>query len=221
METIESTTAEVNVTLNWNGPFDFSKDFASAKWYYMAFNGGYLIYDETAPYGFSTREDAIAAGEDAIWAFIGDPYNGVRVINKTAGNGKYLKVDTPVQMVEGTYPKYSLCGITENSTSETIGFSLDNDDYYLCYYVPKEGDPYLWYGTGKAWAATSKGRITVEPYIVTYNLKFGGSTIATKTVDKVTGYSENLFPSEWAEISAHIAMSLLKLAIAQPLSMSR
>ena len=150
--TIAANTSEVNIDITWSGPFTFSTSYADATWYYLKLKGEYLAYSTTAPYQFYTQEEAVATADKALWAFVGDPYNGVRIINYAAGNGMYLNMSTTVQMTEGTYPKYSLCEINKNS----YGFTLNNDNAY--YY---NNGTNLVYGNSD-WRTTEAAAFSVE-----------------------------------------------------------
>ena len=88
----------VPVTVTYSLPFTVSTDYASATWYYLH---GHATYSN---YYISTNGDATVwnttfARDDAHqWAFIGNPYEGIKVINKAAGDGKYLMATNPATM---------------------------------------------------------------------------------------------------------------------------
>ena len=151
--TIAANTTEVNINITWTGPFDISTSYAEATWYYLKLKGEYLAYSTTAPYQFYTQEDAVATADKALWAFVGDPYNGVRVMNYAAGDGTYLNMSSTVQMASGSYPQYSLCRIHKNSSG---GFALENDSYY--YY---NNGTNLVYGNSD-WRNTEAAAFSVE-----------------------------------------------------------
>ena len=129
--TVAAGTTAVNVTLNWDGPFTISSDFNTATWYYMTNNNiHYLYHSSEGVDGYKvliTDDNLSGAGINAMWAFVGNPYGGIRVINLGAGSGKYLNLNTKAEMVEATYPVYSLCEIIEG----TNYFKLKNGDFYL------------------------------------------------------------------------------------------
>ncbi len=150
--TIAANTTEVNIDIIWTGPFEISTSYADATWYYMKLKGEYLVYSTTAPYQFYIQEVAVAAADNALWAFVGDPYNGVRIINYAAGNGKYLNVGNTVQMSEGTYPRYSLCTIEKNA----YGFVLNNEGAYI-----HHDDQGLKWGNSD-WRSTLAAAITLD-----------------------------------------------------------
>ncbi len=141
--TITAETTEVTIPLNWNGPFDFSTDYAHAKWYYLGINRStadnpeYCVYSASTPYQLVSLEDAQSAGYNGIWAFVGNPYDGVRIVNHGSGEGYYLNLSNYPSMVNATYPTYSLLRIKAHTNG--AGFTLDNDDYYLCNYNTGDG----------------------------------------------------------------------------------
>jgi len=96
--TTTSTTTTVYVDLAWNGPFEISTDYNTAHWYTM---NGHASY---STYYISTNGDNIvwssgAGTTDAYkWAFLGDPFNGIKLINKDAGATKYLQNTDPATM---------------------------------------------------------------------------------------------------------------------------
>lgn len=121
--TIESETSTVNVTLNWNGPFEISSDYASAVWYYMNVYGKWAVNAESAvcPVYSDVQE-----GDAGLWAFIGNPYDGIECYNKEAGDSKKLNLDNPVTPV--TSAGYTVCEIIRKDDNT---FRLFNDGLYL------------------------------------------------------------------------------------------
>ena len=111
---------EFVANITFNMPFTASTDYATAQWYYVKMNRTkYAIYSESAPYALNTTQNLTANG---MWAFIGNPYTGIKVINKAAGDGKYLQATA-------TQPS-----MTTTPTSWTIGenggnFTLHVSDY--------------------------------------------------------------------------------------------
>lgn len=93
VSTIEESTTAVTVTATLNLPFEASKSYADAKWYYAKFNanaGGAWVYDASATPNVKTPTTYTAGDENAEWAFIGNPYTGFTIINKAAGADKIL-----------------------------------------------------------------------------------------------------------------------------------
>ena len=82
------STQTVYAKATYSGPFTFSTDYASAKWYYMTLNSLYVASNgaDANP----TLSAEMTAGDAGQWAFLGNPYDGVQVINK-ALEGYYLQ----------------------------------------------------------------------------------------------------------------------------------
>lgn len=124
VQEITANTTDVYATAIFNMPFETSTDFNTATWYYM---NGHASYSDRY---ISTNEDAIAWAQgmertDAYkWAFIGNPIEGIKVINKAAGTGKYLMATNPASMGE-TAQSWTLKQQTETSwQSGEKGFGL-------------------------------------------------------------------------------------------------
>lgn len=89
VETLTAQTTTVNATPTLL--FEASKDYASAHWYDMAMRGTwYVTTDNLAEDGAykSVNANAVGLVKDAYqWAFVGNPYDGFKVLNKAAGDG--------------------------------------------------------------------------------------------------------------------------------------
>lgn len=89
--TISGVNTTVTFTVTYNYPFEVSKDFASAHWYDMAMRGTWYVTSAVkAEDGAYKTQNANTMGlvEDSYqWAFLGNPYEGIKVINKAAGEG--------------------------------------------------------------------------------------------------------------------------------------
>ncbi len=84
------TTVEFTATPNF--PFEIASSFAGAKWYNMTIRGDYWVaMDETEPYYPKADKDLDANASK--WAFQGDAYNGITILNRAAGEGKTLTND--------------------------------------------------------------------------------------------------------------------------------
>ena len=120
--TVNAETEEVDITLTWDGPFDWSDDFSSATWYYWKLHDKYVIYGDGSYYALKeTKDNAVATAEKAMWAFVGNPIDGVKVINKAAGSGKYLFPNL------SSYPTMSTSEhswVLNENTYRSNGFSL-------------------------------------------------------------------------------------------------
>jgi len=127
VETIEESTATINVTMTWNGPFEFSSDYASATWYYMTVGGLWLSNGVSSVSLFSEVQKT----DDALWAFVGNPVDGLRLWNKGKNNSNYyLDLGVTVGMIEGL-GNFTLCDLGERNATT---FLLDNGGFYLTNY---------------------------------------------------------------------------------------
>ena len=81
-------------TATWGGPFVISENFAKAHWYDMTMRGNYYVTSaekDPADGAYVTQKNAPKGSlvEDSYqWAFIGDGYNGFKIVNKAEGEGK-------------------------------------------------------------------------------------------------------------------------------------
>ena len=94
--TVTSTTLTdgantIPVTCSY--PFTVSSSFATATWYYAKINTSkYLRADDSKKDGSGRYQTNSANGYSNVykWAFFGNPYDGIYVMNKGQGDGKYL-----------------------------------------------------------------------------------------------------------------------------------
>jgi len=102
--TITSGTRTVNVTMTWEGPFTISSDYASATWTYLKLRGKYAKYDKDltitsdVAYPLYSNKSDVRYTDEGLWAFVGNPIQGVRLFNKAAGSGKCIQWTTQPQM---------------------------------------------------------------------------------------------------------------------------
>ena len=97
---IDASTKEqsYDVAVEYNLPFKVSENFANAKWYYMnirtnSSNGGpykWLSSSETIPYTQSKEFKSDYSGQ---WAFVGNPFDGIKILNRYTGDGTTLAKD--------------------------------------------------------------------------------------------------------------------------------
>lgn len=96
---VEETTT-ITATATWNGPFQLSSDFASAKWYTVGIHAAYedanhiWKYDSSNSGIIATQTVAADGFENLtnnhLFCFVGNPYDGISIYNKAAGSGKTL-----------------------------------------------------------------------------------------------------------------------------------
>ena len=101
----DAATATITATATVSGlPFTVSTDFEHATWYYMR---GHVTLANYPNHYISTSGDNLVWADgmshtDAYrWAFIGNPINGFKVINRAAGSTKFLQA-TATQTTMGT-----------------------------------------------------------------------------------------------------------------------
>ena len=97
---VDGTT--ITIELKDNTPFVAAADYASIKnWYYLKNKGEFYL-------SHVTNQDHIALGnaqknvdvnnKDAYtWAFVGNPFDGFQLVNKTAGEGYVLSSSTTIE----------------------------------------------------------------------------------------------------------------------------
>ena len=92
--TADAAEKSVNIAVTTTDyPFTFAADVASiSNWYRMKINRAtpkYADYDETTPITLTTTVPA-ASDESTHYAFVGNPFDGYRIVNKVAGTDKAL-----------------------------------------------------------------------------------------------------------------------------------
>ncbi len=79
-----------NATATFNTPFTASTDYATATWYYLkSGRGTHYAYYNNSNSNVNTNTSKTNT-EDYKWAFIGNPIDGYKVINKASGESKYV-----------------------------------------------------------------------------------------------------------------------------------
>lgn len=118
-------TTTIYALCNFNPPFKVSTSYAEAVWYYTKMRTNkYAVYGD-APYDLTTTKSATANG---MWAFLGDPYNGIQVINKGAGEGKYLQATETQPTMTTTATNWVLGNNGGNFTLYNADRGYINDD---------------------------------------------------------------------------------------------
>ena len=91
--TVENISTTAEFTATWTGPFELSADFASARWYNMTMRGTwYVTSAEKSDDGAYVTQNNAPKGEQVKdsyqWAFTGNGYEGIKILNKAEGEGK-------------------------------------------------------------------------------------------------------------------------------------
>lgn len=109
-------TETVYAKYTFSAPFTVSETFNTATWYYMKIRTSkYVVYGDAAPYTCTTTKEH---GKKGMWAFMGNPYSGIQVVNRYAGSSYYLQATA-------TQPS-----MTTTATNWTIGNNGGNFTLY-------------------------------------------------------------------------------------------
>ena len=140
---ITSETSEVVVTATWNGPFQLSDNFASAKWYTVGIHAAHEDANHIWKYDSGNSDiiatEAVATNAYAslsdknYFCFVGNPYEGLSIYNKAAGSDMTLYKST----TNGEHAKMALTGslFIPGASSES-GKTIANG--YACF-ILKDG----------------------------------------------------------------------------------
>lgn len=131
-ETVDPANSTITVTANHRAPFTASSDYANATWYYLMNNNGYYAkYDPAITTHLPLVLTPEASNDDFLWAFIGTPLTGYKIVNKGAGDSKNLYIATAAN---GSYPLLTTDAkndwtLLEGKAKEQFGFQMGN--FYL------------------------------------------------------------------------------------------
>ena len=196
----QNTTAEFTAT--WNGPFKLSQDFANAQWQNMAMRGTwYVTSAKKAADGAYQTQNANTMGlvEDSYqWAFIGNGYDGFKIINKAEGDGKSFGW-TDADNDSGAIPTimddsegHHLWGIvaSTNTTVPANSFCLNvpGTDLYINQYGGAGGSLKFWNTTGNIGDAGSAFTVFDVPTNFASYLVDEGIADAYEAAIAATGY---------------------------------
>ena len=106
--TISQEQTTVEFTATWNGPFKLSADFANAQWQNMAMRGTWYvtsaIKDGDGAYKTQNANTMGLVEDSYQWAFLGNGYDGFKVINKAEGDGKSFGYGDVASLNSGSIP---------------------------------------------------------------------------------------------------------------------
>ena len=129
--TIAANTTEVNIELSWDGPFAISSNYSDATWYYLTLRDKYVVLNTdgvTISSSETTKANAVAAVENGLWAIFGDPFNGLILKNKAAGEGLCATlVNNQVTQLATKNNTWSVFTIGQNGD----GFTFYIQGYYI------------------------------------------------------------------------------------------
>lgn len=135
-----SEDAEITVTYTYDLECGFNvyEDYSDiTTWYFLKRNDiDYIVYDSGSTPNIQ-RSTSLPDGDNASWAFVGNPYDGFKVYNKGAGSSVWMVSDTPSTSDEGAAATVSLASsgdvqswFLSTSGYFTNGFFFANDDNY-------------------------------------------------------------------------------------------
>ena len=122
-KTIMAGSNTVNVSVTYNLPFEISTSMSDAKWYLMTLRGHYVYYDAENS-DVRTDQSSMDNTDAYQWAFFGNPYEGIRVANREAG--QFL--DNTADYVQLSEEGYSWTLVSLNGTTT---FGLYNGSKYV------------------------------------------------------------------------------------------
>lgn len=98
VDVIPGSATTVTATPTFNMPFETSTDYATATWYYLQGHASYS--DRYVSTNGTEVVWSIGKGitEAYQWAFIGNPIEGIKIINKAAGATYFLQETDPLTM---------------------------------------------------------------------------------------------------------------------------
>ncbi len=166
--TTDETTETVDVNLVWNGPFSISQSYDNAIWYLLHMRqNGYNVKYETGATKYPLSSSTNFTDDDAYyWAFLGNPYEGVQLINKAAGGTQTLYAGASPNN-SGTYPlmssenttKWIINGNPKNGEVNAFGLQVPGKDLYLNDY---RADKFLSFWSDNA-SEDAGSTLTVQP----------------------------------------------------------
>lgn len=138
--TVTAGDKTINLAVTQHLPFEVSSDFDNATWYTMNIHAGgyYLNYEENATEIGLTRQTTTYEEKD-MFCFVGNIFDGFKIYNKAAGDGKLLSsvkstsddgstkvymVDEATAMTQGY-----LWDVTKSTNRGDNGFYLGLHDY--------------------------------------------------------------------------------------------
>ena len=118
----------LNLDCSISLPFEVSENYASAHWYFMTIHATgkyYLYHDKDLNYLDATKKVPEVSKIDAYtWAFVGNPFDGFKIINKAAGDGMVLSSAREPQ-ADAEFPYM----VTEDDVTGNTLWDLSSSSY--------------------------------------------------------------------------------------------
>lgn len=141
--TVENT--DITLQLMPNLPFEVSRDFENAYWYNMTITADkkYLTHNSSRSYidlSSSTTATPGADDHNSQWCFVGDVYNGFKIMNRGAGNGMILSSSTNTSSNTGgnTYPTVKSEPVSDGNT---LWIPTKSNNVSNSFYLHQKGIP--------------------------------------------------------------------------------
>jgi len=90
ISTSGNTNVEFVATPKDNAPVKYTADATNPYYYNLNIRSKYLVYNSEAIGEVTLQNESEPFNADASWAFVGEPYAGFKVINKTKGTDYFL-----------------------------------------------------------------------------------------------------------------------------------
>ena len=110
-------------------PFEISSDFENAKWYFVQMRGKWIKYESSSVSGVDVQE----TGDAGQWAFLGDPYTSIQIINKNANSGNYLTYSGTTLQFNSTATNWTIAAHPSTYVTGFWIYELVSGTYHIPY----------------------------------------------------------------------------------------
>jgi hypothetical protein len=159
--TIADNQTTIEFTATWNGPFKLSADFANAQWQNMAMRGTWYVTsavkDDDGAYKTQNANTMGLVEDSYQWAFLGNGYDGFKVINKAEGDGKSFgygdgldsgSIPTIMDDTEGHHVWKIVASTNTSVPANSFCLGVPGTDLYINQYGGAGGSLKFWNTTG-------------------------------------------------------------------------
>ena len=166
---------EVYAKETWNVPVKFTATASAPEYYNLNIRSQYLVYNSEATGQVALQSTSEPFNNDASWAFIGDPYTGFKLINKTKGTDQYL---TYTSVVTGSHSANNI-GFIADASFDGEYWYIDKNTGGFCLRMKENPNIYFHHDNSKKYLRTCS---TTEWGSVHND---AGSTIVASTDEEV------------------------------------
>ena len=194
VETIASNTTDIYATAIFDMPFTTSTDYASAKWYFLHGHASYSNYYVSRSENATVWNNVKNYRDSYLWAFIGNPIDGIKIINKAAGDGVYL-MDTETATTLGS------TATTWVLKKQTSSYSYGGSSSFGLWSAARNNYANCAGGTVKYWGSFDQGStFWVDDQDV--ETLFDNDITALQALDFGTGLGQYSLTGDYAEYTA-------------------